>query len=160
MQALKCKICGGDLKVTEGSHICECEYCGSIIALPSLTDKKTQLYNKATQFRLSFDFDKAIGLFNVALAEDATDAEIYWSLVLCKYGVAYVRDMNTGAMQPTCNRMQYTSIYGDPDYNHALEYASPEAADLYRAEAKKIDSIQRGMLDVSSKQNPFDVFIC
>ena len=50
MQALKCKICGGDLKVTEGSHICECEYCGSIIALPSLTDKKTQLYNKATQF--------------------------------------------------------------------------------------------------------------
>ena len=83
MQALKCKICGGDLKVTEGSHICECEYCGSIIALPSLTDKKTQLYNKATQFRLSFDFDKAIGLFNVALAEDATDAEIYWSLVLC-----------------------------------------------------------------------------
>ena len=53
MQALKCKICGGDLKVTEGSHICECEYCGTRQPLPSVdNDVRANAFNRANHFRM------------------------------------------------------------------------------------------------------------
>lgn len=29
MAVIKCKMCGGDLNITEGLGVVECEYCGS-----------------------------------------------------------------------------------------------------------------------------------
>lgn len=52
MQALKCKICGGDLAIEEGSHICECEYCGARQPLPSVdNDVRANAFNRANHFR-------------------------------------------------------------------------------------------------------------
>lgn len=94
------------------------------------------------------------------LNEDGTDAEAYWSLVLCRYGIEYVEDPATHKRVPTINRTQYTSIYADENYKSAIEYADSSQKIVYENEAKAIDDIQKGILEISSKELPFDVFIC
>jgi len=34
MAIIKCKMCGGDLVVQQGSTVCECEYCGTMQTIP------------------------------------------------------------------------------------------------------------------------------
>lgn len=88
MAVFKCKMCGGDLVFEQGSTVCECEYCGSRQTLPKLDDdKKANLYERAEHYRRSNEYDKAISIYEQILDEDSTDAEAYWSLVLCRYGI-------------------------------------------------------------------------
>ncbi len=157
----KCKMCGGELNVSEESTIAECKYCGSKQTLPRLSDdKRRNLYDRANHFRRNNDYDKALDIYEKILNEDNTDAEAYWSIVLCKYGIEYVQDSTSGRRIPTVNRAQYTSIFADDDYKSAINYADREQKALYEKEAKEIDSIQKGILAVSEKEPPFDVFIC
>ncbi len=158
---IKCKMCGGDLNITENSTVAECMYCGTKQTLPKLDDeKKANLYDRANHFRRNNEFDKAAGIYEQILNEDRADAETYWSLVLCKYGIEYVEDPVTRKRVPTVNRAQLTSVVSDEDYKSAIYYADASQKMLYEAEAKAIDEIQKGILEISSKEKPFDVFIC
>lgn len=161
MSIFKCKMCGGDLEVIEGQSVCECVYCGTQQTLPRLdSDKKANLYDRANHFRRNNDYDKAMSIYEQILNEDSTDAEAYWSLVLCKYGIEYVEDPGTHKRIPTINRAQYTSIFADENYKAALEHADMMQKSVYESEAKAIDEIQKGILAISEKEEPFDVFIC
>lgn len=161
MAIFKCKMCGGSLEITEGQSVCTCEYCGTEQTLPRLdSDRKANFYDRANHFRRNNDFDKAMGIYEQILNEDNTDAEAYWSLVLCRYGIEYVEDPLNHKRIPTINRAQYTSIYADENYKAALEYAAPAQKSVYEQEAKAIDEIQKGILAISEKEEPFDVFIC
>ncbi len=154
-------MCGGDLEVAENMRVAECEYCGTQQTLPRLDDeRKANLYDRAGHFRRNNEFDKAISIYEKILEEDRTDAEAYWSLVLCKYGIEYVEDPSTHKRVPTVNRAQYTSVFADADYKAAIEYADVYQRSIYEAEAKAIDDIQKGILEISNKEEPFDVFIC
>lgn len=160
MPALKCKMCGGDLEIAQDTQICTCQYCGSTMTLPRLDDeRRTALYDRANQFRQNSEFDRAMGIYESILVEDRTDAEAYWSLVLCKYGVVYVEDPGSRRRVPTCSRAQLTPIFADTDYQTGLSYASAAAREIYIAQARQIDEIQQGILAVSAKEEPFDVFI-
>lgn len=160
MPALKCKMCGGDLEIAQDTQICTCQYCGSTMTLPRLDDeRRTALYDRASQFRQGSEFDRAMGVYESILTEDRTDAEAYWSLVLCKYGVVYVEDPESRRRVPTCSRAQLTPIFADADYQTGLSYASAAAREIYIAQARQIDAIQQGILAVSAKEEPFDVFI-
>lgn len=78
MITLKCKICGGDLTIEEGSHICECEYCGTKQTLPSVdNDVRANAFNRANHFRMQKEFDKAIATYERLLNDDDTDAEAH-----------------------------------------------------------------------------------
>ena len=161
MSVLKCKICGGSLEITGQASVCVCQYCGTKQTLPKLADDhRSSLYERADHFRRSNDFDKAINIYEQILNEDNTDAEAYWSLVLCRYGVEYVEDPKSNNRIATVNRMQYTSVLVDEDYKAAVKYADGEQKAIYEAEAKEIDIIQKGILAISQKESPFDVFIC
>ena len=161
MITFKCKMCGGDLRFEEGARTCECEYCGSVQTLPKLdSGRRANLYDRANHFRRANEYDKAMGIYEQILQEDRTDAEAYWSLVLCRYGIEYVEDPDTGRRVPTVNRTQFSSILADEDYKSALEYADGVQRGIYENEAKAIDTIQKGILDISRKEEPFDVFIC
>ena len=161
MAIFKCKMCGGSIEFQPGATVGECEYCGSRQTLPKLDDdKKANLYDRANHFRRNNEFDKAMGIYEQILNEDSTDAEAYWSLVLCRYGIEYVEDPGTHKRIPTVNRAQYTSVLADEDYKSALKYADIYQKTIYEDEAKAIDEIQKGILAISQKEEPFDVFIC
>ncbi|MBQ3586253.1 MAG: TIR domain-containing protein, partial [Synergistaceae bacterium] len=156
----KCKMCGGDLDIQEGATIVKCLYCGSKQTLPKIDDdKRRSLYSRANYFRQNGDFDKAVKIYEQILSEDNTDAETYWSIVLCRYGVEYVEDPATHSRVPTVNRIQSVPVTSDADYNMALKYADVSQYAIYQAEAKAIDKIQRDMLEISRREKPFDVFI-
>lgn len=161
MALLKCKMCGGSLDIKEGSSVAECLYCGTIQTLPKLdSDRRRNLYDRANQFRQLGDFDKATTIYEQILSEDNTDAEAYWSLVLCRYGIEYVKDPATLKMMPTVNRTQPVSITLDEDYKLAIHYADDYQSSIYEAEAKEIDRIQMDILTISKREKPFDIFIC
>ena len=161
MPVFKCKMCGGDLEITQEMSVCECQYCGSKQTLPNLSsEKKNNLYDRAGHFRRNNEYDKAMAIYEQILNEDAEDAESYWSIVLCRYGIEYVEDPTTHRRVPTVNRTQMTSVLADEDYKSALKYADAEQRAVYEAEAKEIEQIQKGILAISGKEEPFDVFIC
>lgn len=161
MSVFKCKMCGGSLEITTGLSVATCEYCGTQQTLPKLNnDKKANLYDRANHFRRANDYDKAMGIYEQILNEDNNDAEAYWSLVLCRYGIEYVEDPATKKRIPTVNRAQFTSIFADENYKSALQYADDKQKAIYEQEAKAIDNIQKGILEISNNEDPFDVFIC
>lgn len=161
MAIFKCKICGGTLNIIDGVTICECEYCGTKQTLPKLdNEKRISLYERANYFRRNNEFDKAMGIYEVILSEDNDDAEAYWSIVLCRYGIEYVEDPNTHKMVPTVNRANSKSILKDLDYLKAIQYADEYQKSIFEEEAKNIDNIQKNILSISSKEDPYDIFIC
>ena len=156
----KCKMCGGDLDVHEGATIVKCLYCGSKQTLPKIDDnKRRNLYERANYFRQNGDFDKAMIIYEQILSEDNTDAEAYWSLVLCRYGIEYVEDPATHQRVPTVNRTQPLPVINDKDYKMALNYADASQIPIYESEARLIDKIQHDILEISAREKPFDVFI-
>ena len=161
MSVFKCKMCGGTIEFEQGATVGVCDSCGTKQTLPRLDDdKKANLYDRANHFRRNNDFDKAMSIYEQILNEDNTDAEAYWSLVLCRYGIEYVEDPASHKRIPTVNRAQFTSIFADEDYKSALQYADGYQKTIYEDEAKAIDEIQKGILAISQKEEPFDVFIC
>ena len=161
MAVFKCKMCGGTIEFEQGATVGVCDSCGTKQTLPRLDDdKKANLYDRANHFRRNNEFDKAMAIYEQILNEDSTDAESYWSLVLCRYGIEYVEDPATRKRVPTVNRAQFTSVFDDDNYRSALHYADPAQREVYEAEATAINEIQKGILAISQKEEPFDVFIC
>jgi len=161
MAIFKCKICGGTLEINVGETVATCECCGTKQTLPKLDDeKKANLFDRANHFRRNNDFDKAMSIYEQILNEDTEDAESYWSIVLCRYGIEYVEDPSTHKRVPTVNRAQFTSVFDDEDYKSAIKYADNYQKDLYEQEARTINEIQKGILAISGQEEPFDVFIC
>ena len=160
MATVQCKMCGGTLDLPENVAYAECPYCGSATTFPKINDeRKESLYNRAEQLRRSNDFDKAIQAYEKILDIDDSDPEIFWGIVLCRYGIEYVEDPVTHERIPTCHRAQMESILTDSDYQEALNRAGGYAY-VYEEEAEKIAKIQKGILAISSQEQPFDVFIC
>jgi len=161
MATFKCKMCGGSLEIAAETTIIECDYCGTTQTLPRLDDdRRANLYDRANHFRRNNEFDKAMGIYEQILNEDNTDAEAYWSLVLCRYGIEYVEDPASHKRIPTVNRAQFTSVFDDENYKSALQYSDSLQRSVYESEAKAINEIQKGILAISQQEEAFDVFIC
>ena len=161
MAIIKCKMCGGDMEVNEGTSVAECEYCGTKQTVPHVDDeKKLTLFSRANRLRLACEFDKAAAVYENLVTEFPEEAEAYWGLVLCKYGIEYVDDPATGKKVPTCHRSSFESILEDSDFEQACENADVVARKVYREEAKSIEQIRQGILEVSGKEQPYDIFIC
>ena len=156
----KCKICGGSLDVKQGEKVTECEYCGVKQTIPSFIEPKIQeIYDRANSYLMHNEFDKAENLYNQILFENKEDADAYWNVLMCRYGVTYVKDPASGKYIPTCNRTLYSPIFNDENYQNALKYADEKQKALYIENAQTIDNIQKGILSVSKKEKPFDIFI-
>ncbi len=157
----KCKMCGGNLDVREGMTVCECEYCGAVQTVPQLDDeKKINLFSRANRLRSACEFDKAFGVYESIIAGFPEEAEAYWGLILCKYGIEYVDDPKTGKKIPTCHRSSFDSVMDDPDFDMVMECSDPASRAVYREEAKVIEELRKGIIEVSAKEDPYDIFIC
>ncbi|MDY4754621.1 MAG: TIR domain-containing protein [Candidatus Faecousia sp.] len=161
MAIIKCKMCGGDLVIEPGSTVAECEYCGSRQTVPTAdNEKKMVQFERAERLRKNCEFDKAAGIYESIVSEFRTESEAYWGLFLCKYGIEYVDDPATGKKIPTCHRSSFDSVMEDSDFEQALENADAVARKVYREEAKQIEEIRKGIIEVSGREQPYDIFIC
>ena len=162
MAIFKCKMCGEPLDLFKASNgICRCDLCNTTQTISRLSSERIEgLFGRAAHLRRINDFDGAKTEYEQILTEDPEDCEAYWGVVLCRYGIEYVKDPKTGNRIPTMHRTQITSILDDEDYHLALDYANEEQRALYKKEAEAINVIQNGILDISAREEPFDVFIC
>lgn len=161
MAIFKCKMCGGDLEIKDTDKVIECEYCGTNQTVPSAdNEKKLNLFNRANRLRINGEFDKATAIYENIVAEFPEEAEAYWGLVICNYGIEYVDDPATARKIPTCHRASFESIQNDENFEMALEYADVVAQKVYRDEAREIDRIREEILAVSRNEQPYDIFIC
>ena len=161
MAILKCKMCGGELSIQGDVTVAECEYCGTKQTVPTAdNEKKITLFARAERLRSSCEFDKAAGIYESIISDFPEEAEAYWGLLLCKYGIEYVDDPATGKKIPTCHRSSFESVMDDEDFEQVMENSDSIARKVYREEAKTIEEIRKGILEVSIKEEPYDVFIC
>ena len=161
MAIIKCKMCGGDIELNEEKTFGTCEYCGSTMTLPKVSDdQRAARFNRGNHFRRQGDFDKALAVYESIVREDDADAEAHWCCALCRFGIEYVEDPNTYEFLPTCHRASFDSFTEDVDYLAALENSDGITKRQYQKDAAKIADVQRGILATSQNEEPYDVFIC
>ena len=161
MPIIKCKMCGGDVVLTEDRTVGICEYCGSTMTFPKNSDEQwTAAFNRGNAFRRAGEFDKALAVYERIVAEDDNDAEAHWCCALCRFGIEWVEDPNTLEYVPTCHRASFDSFLEDVDYKAALEHSDGVTRRQYQKDGARINEVQRGILATSQHEKPFDVFVC
>ena len=161
MSVLKCKICGGDIELNDAKGIGTCLYCGSNTTFTKVSDEqKVSMYNRGNHFRLSGDFDEALVVYEQIIKEDDKDAEAHWCAALSRFGIEYVADPTTLEYLPTCHRASFDSFIDDIDVKAAIDNSDGITKRQYQKEALRIEEVRQGILATSSKEDPFDVFIC
>ena len=160
MVAFKCKLCGGTLIPDPDGQTGKCEYCKNILTLPKEKDEKLQnILNRANDFRMVCDFDRAIYEYEKALEIAEDEPEAHWGLMLSRYGVEFVKDPQSFTFKPTLHRISSISVLEDPDYLAAVKYASSANACTYKEAAQAIESAMRKLLQISASEEPYDIFI-
>ena len=161
MAIIKCKMCGGDIVLNEEKTFGTCEYCGSTMTLPKVSDEqRAARFNRGNHFRRQGEFDKALAVYETIVREDDNDAEAHWCCALCRFGIEYVEDPNTFEYLPTCHRASFDSFLEDVDYLAALEHSEGITRRQYQKDAAKIAEVQKGILATSQNEESFDVFLC
>lgn len=144
MAIFKCKMCGGALEINENTTVAECEYCGTTQTVPTAdNEKKMSLFTRANKLRAACEFDKAAGVYESIVAEFPEEAEAYWGLVLCNYGIEYVDDPKTGKKIPTCHRSSFDSVLDSENFEMVMENADAVSRKVYREEAKTIEELRK-----------------
>lgn len=161
MAVFKCKMCGGELDIGDGLSVAICEYCGTKQTVPLAdNERKMSLFSRAHKLRAACDFDKAAGVYESIVTEFPEEAEGYWGLILCSYGIEYVDDPATGKKVPTCHRSSFDSLLDSSDFEMVMENSDSVSRKVYREEAKVIEELRNAILEISSKEEPYDIFIC
>ena len=161
MSIIKCKMCGGDMTLTESKDYGTCTFCGCTMTLPRISDEqRAAAFNRGNHFRRIGAFDEALEVYERILREDDTDAEAHWCCALCRFGVEYVEDPSAFEWIPTCHRASFDSFLEDVDYLAAIEYSDGIVRRHYQRDAAKIAEVQRSILAVSQTAEPYDIFIC
>lgn len=161
MQTINCQACGGTVKFSEGSTVGICEYCGSTVTRSKKEDEQRDaLHNRGNFLRMRGEYDRALSVFEQLIALDDTDADAHWNAALCRYGIEYVKDPESGKRIPTCHRANWDSILSDVDYLAAIHFADPMARKVYETDGKYIDEVQKNILAISRTEEPYDIFIC
>ncbi|MCR4595007.1 MAG: DUF6273 domain-containing protein [Clostridiales bacterium] len=161
MAILKCKMCGGDIELSEDKTFGTCDSCGSVMTFPKIDDEqRAAAFNRGNHFRRLGEFDKALQVYEKIVEEDDTDAEAHWCCALCRFGIEYVEDPTSFEYVPTCHRASFDIFTEDVDYLAAVEHSDGITQKQYMKEGARISAVQRGILATSQNEKPFDVFIC
>lgn len=161
MAILNCKMCGGNLKIEPELAVCVCEYCGSKQTVPIVDDeKKISLFARANRLRFACEFDKAYSVYESIVTEYQDEAEAYWGLVLCKYGIEYIDDPKTDRKIPTCHRSSFDSIFEDFNFEMVMECSDVASRAVYCEEAKRIEELRMAIIESSSQEEAYEIFIC
>ena len=151
-----CPICGSPYSLDEkGRYVCR--FCGHIKPDEATPEETALLYEAAAKLRLA-DFDGARERYEDIASRFPKCAEAHWGLTLCQYGIKYEDDYD-GKKVATCYAASYLSLYGNPDFQKALELADPESRAYYEAQAKVIEDRRKEWVEKARREKPYDIFI-
>ena len=153
----ECKNCGGEIEIISNG-VGRCVFCRSKQSVPKIMSEH---FNRANRLRLeNGNFDDARIIYENIIKENPDEAEAYWGIVLCRYGIEYVKDSRSGEYLPTCNRAIETPIKTDSDFKLAVSKATDEASrNYYIEQANLIDNIMKDIMQIVNSESPYDVFI-
>ncbi len=158
---IKCYSCGGDVLIGADSHIGICSCCGAEIPVPDEGFSAVEAYSAANELLSQSRFEQARDIFQDILAEAPFEAAAYWGFAVSEYGIEYVEDPATGEMLPTLHRLSLEEFSKQDYVKKAIEYAPDyETKQFYETSSRLIDSIQSKSLEISQKEEPYDIFIC
>ena len=153
-----CPICGSNYILDEKQNRFYCRYCGHIQAAhPMSNEETTLLYNASQKLRLA-DFDEARELYEDIVRSFPENAEAYWGLTLCEYGIKYEDDYD-GKKIPTCYSARYESFLENRNYKKALEYADEQLKNYYISQANRIEEIRKEWVNKAAKEPAYDIFL-
>lgn len=121
-------------------------------------DKELKLFERAGRLRFNCDFDKAAGIYNTITDSYTEEAEGYWGLILCKYGIEYA-DNASGKKVPVCHRISYDSVMDDEDFELVMENSDSESRAIFREEAKIIEENRKKYIQIAESEQPYDIYI-
>ena len=126
----------------------------------SQAQKKKRLFENGEREQKAGRFDEAIRQYQGYLNYSEEEAEPHWRIALCRFGVEYVQEPETGRHVPTIVRLAAGDLLQDPDYQAALSCAqTPETRAFYTREAENIAGILNKYRELSATEKPYDVFI-
>ena len=121
MPVLLCRCCGARLEIKPATSVVRCGYCGVQQTVPILGfDEESLLWERAEELRRNGEYDRAASIYEQIARKCPDEPDVYWSKVLCRYGVEYVEEPKSHRRIPTINRIQYTSVIDDEDYRKAV----------------------------------------
>jgi hypothetical protein len=152
-------MCGSNLDIGDSITVCKCEKCGTSQTVPDIEDdKELKLFERAGRLRFNCDFDKAAGIYNTITDSYTEEAEGYWGLILCKYGIEYA-DNASGKKVPVCHRISYDSVMDDEDFELVMENSDSESRAIFREEAKIIEENRKKYIQIAESEQPYDIYI-
>ena len=153
---LVCSICGGIIKPDESKTTGTCMGCGRFSAYPKADIK---VLNRITYLRNSFRFDEAKKLASDLTVKHPEDSEAFWALLLCEYGIQYVRE--GGARYPVCRKdaSEMVSLKESNSYKKALSYATEEHIKEYEELAAALEDSINVSINIMKQQKEYDVFV-
>jgi len=120
-----------------------------------------RLYRLGEEAQRAGRFDEAIRHYqNLIVRIPQPESEIHWRIMLCRYGIEYVREQSSGCALPTITRMDTRSILQDEDYLSACALAPDEQIrSFYIREGEHIDRLLCKYQHIHALEAPYDVFI-
>lgn len=158
---LKCYNCGKPVIVAEGSYIGVCSECMAEIPVPKQMDSSADILSQANELLSQSRFEDAKQLYREAMIRAPYEAAACWGFAVSEYGIKFVQDPDTAELLPTMNRLSQEQFSQHLYVKKAIEYApDPELQQFYTKQGRLIDEIQSRSLEISQKEDPYDVFIC
>ncbi len=153
---LVCSICGGIIKPDETKTTGSCLGCGHSSAYPTADIK---VLNRITYLRNTFRFDEAQKFAEDLTVKHPDDSESFWALLLCEYGIQYVREGNV--RYPVCRKdvSEMAPLKENNSYKKALSYATEENITAYEDLATALEDSINVSVNIMKQQKEYDVFV-
>lgn len=161
-EIIKCNCCGGhEIEIKPHSRIGKCKSCGASVILPDLENHEVlALLDQAYIERSNFEFDKATSIYEFILTKNPNEVCAFEGLILCKYGITYVKDPRTGESVPTCHRYSPISIFDDQDFIDYLAVCPTEdEKNVFKKMGDDIANLQQEISKQLKNEKDYDIFI-
>lgn len=158
---IKCYSCGHDVIVGDNPYIGICSHCFAEVPLPKDMVSLGQAYAYANELLSMSRFSEAIAAFQELLVQAPVEAAANWGYAVSQYGIEFVQDPDTALLKPTLHRLSNERFSQYLYVRKAIEYAPDYVTQqFYIQQSQQIDAIQSESLQISRKEDPYDVFIC
>ncbi len=155
---IPCNICLQPVTIQEYTPSMKCPHCQHLQGVPKLrNESKIRLLDYAAHHRSKRCFKEAISAYQKALSYDSEDAEVYWLMALCQYGIVY--EKVDGCYEMRMYSCLEKSIYMSSYYKAAIKFSHPRQRSLYFNTAKEIDELFRTTHDAAKLELQYDVFV-